>query len=137
MRRQAWQECLETNDCDVPDVVVGDWTASSGCEAARRLKAAGATAVVASNDEMAAGLIIGLLDMGVRVPEDVSVVGFDDILGNLVWPTLTTVRQDFAAIGQRLAEELMAQLQGARHESTSEMVSAPLVVRGSTAAPHH
>ena len=86
---------------------------------------------------MAAGLIIGLLDMGVRVPEDVSVVGFDDILGNLVWPTLTTVRQDFAAIGQRLAEELMAQLQGARHEPTSEMVSAPLVVRGSTAAPHH
>ena len=64
-------------------------------------------------------------------------MGFDDILGNLVWPTLTTVRQDFAAIGQRLAEELMAQLQGARHESTSEMVSAPLVVRGSTAAPHH
>lgn len=137
VRRQAWQECLETNDCDVPDVVVGDWTASSGCEAARHLKAAGATAVVASNDEMAAGLIIGLLDMGVRVLEDVSVVGFDDILGNLVWPTLTTVRQDFAAIGQRLAEELMAQLQGARHEPTSEMVSAPLVVRGSTAAPHH
>ena len=105
VRRQAWQECLETNDCDVPDVVVGDWTASSGCEAARHLKAAGATAVVASNDEMAAGLIIGLLDMGVRVPEDVSVVGFDDILGNLVWPTLTTVRQDFAAIGQRLATD--------------------------------
>ncbi|MGK2309643.1 LacI family DNA-binding transcriptional regulator [Cutibacterium sp. V970] len=137
VRRQAWQECLEANACVIPDVITGDWTASSGREAARYLKAAGATSVVASNDEMAAGIIIGLLDMGVRMPDEMSVVGFDDVLGNVVWPTMTTVRQDFAAIGQRLAEELMSRLQGPRRDSTSEMVPAPLIVRGSTAAPQH
>ncbi|WCC81194.1 LacI family DNA-binding transcriptional regulator [Cutibacterium equinum] len=137
VRRQAWQECLEDNGCEIPDVIAGDWTASSGREAARYLKAAGATATVVSNDEMAAGLIVGLLDLGVRVPDDMSVVGFDDVLGNVVWPTLTTVRQDFAAIGQRLAEKLLSQLRGTRHGSTCEMVPAPLVVRGSTAAPQH
>ena len=90
---------------------------------------------MASNDEMAAGAVIGLLDMGVRIPDDMSVVGFDDVLGNTVWPTMTTVRQDFAAVGQRLAEELLAQLQGAPR--TSVMVPSPLVIRGSTAPPQH
>ena len=81
----------------IRDSISGDWTASSGRDAACYLKDAGATAVLASNDEMAAGAIIGLLDMGVRIPDDMSVVGFDDVLGNTVWPTMTTVRQDFAA----------------------------------------
>jgi len=135
VRRQAWQECLETNDREIPDVIIGDWTASSGRDAARYLKDAGATAVLASNDEMAAGAVIGLLDMGVRIPDDMSVVGFDDVLGNTVWPTMTTVRQDFAAVGQRLAEELLAQLQGAPRKSV--MVPAPLVIRESTAPPRH
>lgn len=71
VRRQAWQECLETNDREIPDVIIGDWTASSGRDAARYLKDAGATAVLASNDEMAAGAVIGLLDMGVRIPDDI------------------------------------------------------------------
>ncbi|MSS44500.1 LacI family DNA-binding transcriptional regulator [Cutibacterium sp. WCA-380-WT-3A] len=135
VRRQAWQECLEANNCEIPDVITGGWTASSGRDAARYLKTTGATAVLASNDEMAAGVIIGLLDMGIRVPDDISVVGFDDVLGDAVWPTLSTVRQDFAAIGQRLVEELLAQLQGA--PKTSVMVPAPLVVRASTAPPQH
>ena len=130
--RQAWQECLETNDREIPDVIIGDWTASSGRDAASYLKDAGATAVLASNDEMAAGAVIGLHDMGVRIPDDMSVVGFDDVLGNTVWPT---VRQDFAAVGQRLAEELLAQLQGAPRKSV--MVPAPLVIRESTAPPRH
>ena len=135
VRRQAWQECLEANGCEIPDVVNGDWTTSSGRDAAHYLEAAGATAVLASNDEMAAGVIIGLLDMGVRVPEDMSVMGFDDVLGNAVWPTMTTVRQDFTAIGQCLSAELLAQLQGAPRKSV--MVPAPLVVRASTAPPRH
>mgnify|MGYP002720616401 FL=1 len=135
VRRQAWQECLETNDREIPDVIIGDWTASSGRDAASYLKDAGATAVLASNDEMAAGAVIGLHDMGVRIPDDMSVVGFDDVLGNTVWPTMTTVRQDFAAVGQRLAEELLAQLQGAPRKSV--MVPAPLVIRESTAPPRH
>ena len=91
--------------------------------------------MLASNDEMAAGVIVGLFDMGVRVPDDMSVVGFDDVLGSVVWPTMTAVRQDFTAIGQRLAEELLAQLQGVPKKSV--MVPAPLVVRGSTAPPQH
>jgi DNA-binding LacI/PurR family transcriptional regulator len=135
VRRRAWQECVEANGCEIPDVIKGDWTASSGRNAARYLRAAGATAVLASNDEMAAGVIVGLFDMGVRVPDDMSVVGFDDVLGSVVWPTMTAVRQDFTAIGQRLAEELLAQLQGVPKKSV--MVPAPLVVRGSTAPPQH
>ena len=92
------------------------------------------TAVLCANDEMAAGLLRALHEHGRRVPEDVSVVGFDDIpLAEYLWPPLTTVRQDFRAIGSELVALLLQQIR----ERTSlaghhVVVPTQLIVRAST-----
>lgn len=136
VREGAWRRTLVDHGCEVPPVVTGDWTAASGRRAAGRLCEAGATAVMSANDEMAAGLLIGLRELGVTVPEQMSVVGFDDVLGDVVWPALTTVRQDFDGIGRALAEQLMHQLdRGVESRPPHISVPAPLVVRASTDAP--
>ena len=113
-------------------VVRGDWTAESGYAAAREF--ADASAVFAANDQMALGLIRGLTDLGRRVPEDVSVIGFDDVPEAANYrPPLTTVRQDFDALGAQAVAALVAGIEGKTALTTG--LSAPrLVVRDSTSA---
>ncbi len=119
-------------------IVGGDWSATSGDLAARQLLAGGAsfTALFAQNDRMAVGAIRALREAGRRVPEDISVMGFDDIpLASYFDPPLTTMRQDMPGIGQRAAQLLIRALEAS--EAAPEHVSAPaeLVVRQSTASP--
>ncbi|MCS0500298.1 LacI family DNA-binding transcriptional regulator [Protaetiibacter mangrovi] len=121
--------------------LAGDWSAASGFAAAALLEA-DTTAVVAANDQMAIGLIAALTDAGRRVPEEVSVVGFDDVPeAAYVRPALTTVHQDFELVGRRAVEELLARLapEGAAAAAPAAAASAVipprLVVRASTAAP--
>lgn len=138
MRAAAWREHLVGSGRPVPEVLVGDWTARSGYEVGRRLAAdPGATAVYCANDEMAAGVVRALYEAGRRVPDDLSVVGFDDIpLAEFLWPPLTTVQQDFHQIGDRLLDLLMRQIRG-RETLTDTRITVPtrLVVRASTAPP--
>ena len=95
-------------------VVQGDFTYRSGMSAARQLlKAAQRPSVIfASNDDMAAGAVAALQAEGVRVPSDVSVVGFDDsAIASAIWPSLTTLRQpiaDMAAASVRLLAETLS-----------------------------
>lgn len=111
-RLESWQAALENAGAPVPEPVVGDWTPASGYEAGRRLlERDGVTAVFAANDDMAIGLLRACAEAGVRVPEDVSVVGFDDIpAAAYLNPPLTTIRPDnalLAAVGlQRLLDHL-------------------------------
>jgi DNA-binding LacI/PurR family transcriptional regulator len=99
--------------------VFGDWTADSGFEAGRALvRGTGSaaalpfSAVFAANDQMALGLIHAFRAAGLDVPRDVSVAGFDDIPEAAhFWPPLTTVRQDFAALGTRLVAMLIELIQ--------------------------
>ena len=71
------------------------------------------TAVFAANDLMAIGLMHGFRDAGLRVPDDVSVVGFDDVpVAAHVAPPLTTVHQDFPELGRRAVQILLAQIRG-------------------------
>ena len=71
-----------------------------------------ATAVFVSNDQMALGLLRAFGEKGVRVPEDVSVVGFDDQPESAFFmPPLTTVRQDFEELGKRCMELMRAQIE--------------------------
>jgi DNA-binding LacI/PurR family transcriptional regulator len=93
-------------------VVRGDWSATSGYEQGLRIAAdPEVTAVFCANDEMAAGLYRALRETGRSIPEDVSVVGFDDIpLAEHLWPPLTTVAQDFHQIGRELVELLLRQV---------------------------
>ncbi|MEK8110577.1 substrate-binding domain-containing protein [Micromonospora sp. M12] len=79
-RLAGWREALRAHGADEPPVVEGDWSAASGYAAGRELAGDGTvTAVFAANDDMAIGLIRAQLEAGRRVPEDISVVGFDDI----------------------------------------------------------
>ncbi|MCW8380857.1 LacI family DNA-binding transcriptional regulator [Streptomyces justiciae] len=115
----------------------GDFSAESGFRLAHQLCAADAvlpTAVFAGNDQMAMGALAAFAERGVRVPQDVSVVGFDDMKGaGYLVPALTTVRQDFAHVGSSAIEVLVRMLGGEPAER--HKIAPRLVVRRSTAAP--
>jgi len=92
------------------------------------------TALFASNDEMAVGAISELRASGRRVPEDVSVVGFDDIVfADAVDPPLTTVRQQRRIIGAKAMAMMIDLLEGRGGTARTELVPTELVVRGTTA----
>ncbi len=102
MQREAgWRQALMEHGIEPPQLIRGDWTAKSGYEAGCALAADPAcTAVYASNDAMAYGCIRGLESRGKRVPDDVSVVGVDDSLGDVVPDVgLTTMRFDNKRVG--------------------------------------
>ncbi|WP_406173744.1 LacI family DNA-binding transcriptional regulator [Streptomyces canus] len=137
-RIEGWQAALADRGAHEPPVLNGDWSAASGYAAGLGLASdRSVTAVFAAGDEMAIGLIHGLRESGRRVPEDVSVVGFD---GNPVFayvtPPLTTVRQPFEAA----SSEGIRLLLHAIEKPDTELPPAndppvELVVRGSTAPP--
>ncbi len=106
---------------------------SSGVRAADLVLAAGATAVVAYNDDIAAGLLTRFADRGVRVPDDVSVVGHDDTaLAEILTPRLTTVRIPAAAAGSAAARMLIRHLHGGNGTAGHCVLDAELIVRAST-----
>jgi DNA-binding LacI/PurR family transcriptional regulator len=116
-----------------PIVAVGDFTADSGAEAMRRLLAGwpDLDAVFAASDLMADGALRTLRQAGRRVPDDVAVVGFDDIdRARYTDPPLTTIRQPIAGIGRRMARQLLRLVAG---EEIEPVVTLPteLVVRES------
>lgn len=140
-RRAAWQRQLKRSGRAIPPAVVGDWSPRSGYDAARRLLMDdGVTAVFAANDQMAVGVLRAAAELGRRVPEDLSVVGFDDLdVAPFLTPPLTTVRQDLAAVGRRCVEQLIARIEeppgAGSGQTTSRFVRPELVVRASTAPP--
>lgn len=140
-RLRGWRAGLRQAGIAVPDVLAGDWSAASGYRVGQELLATGnpPTAVFAANDLMAIGLVRALVEGGVRVPDQVSVVGFDDIdAAGFTLPPLTTVRQDLVSLGRRGVEQLLGRIDGVIDaEGAAEQVwQAPtLVVRGSTGSP--
>jgi DNA-binding LacI/PurR family transcriptional regulator len=137
-RLHGWRAALAERDRRQPAVIEGDWSASSGYAAGHELAAAGdVTAVFAANDDMAIGLVRALLEAGLRVPEDVSVVGFDDSpVSAYVTPPLTTVRQPFDAVAHEGLRLLVQAIE--KPDAEPAPPSDPpveLVVRASTAPP--
>ncbi len=93
------------------------------------------TAVFAANDQMALGCLAAAKQLGIQVPEDVSVVGFDDIPeAGFFSPALTTVRLDFTEIGQRCVDRLLRQI-GVVDGELSPIAAPEVIVRSSTAPP--
>lgn len=91
-------------------------------------------AVVCASDLIALGVIRGLQDQGLRVPEDVAVVGFDDVaFAGHVSPPLTTIRQDIRAAGERLVGNLITLIEGG--QVRSQLIPPQLIVRRSCGAP--
>ncbi|MFJ9705248.1 LacI family DNA-binding transcriptional regulator [Streptomyces sp. NPDC101234] len=137
-RIEGWQAALAEHGAHEPPLLNGDWSAASGYAAGRALASdSSVTAVFAAGDEMAIGLIHALREAGRRVPEDVSVVGFD---GNPVFayvsPPLTTVRQPFEAAAREGVRLLVHAIEQPDAElPQAEEPPVELVVRASTAPP--
>lgn len=134
-RERGWREALAAAGAFVPEVIRGDWTAASGHAAI--LQACGAhtdgvaiAGLFAANDQMALGAIRAFADLGRLIPGDVAVVGFDDVADAADYrPPLTTVRQDFDALGAAAVDALVARIGGAAPASVS--LTPRLIVRAS------
>jgi LacI family transcriptional regulator len=137
-RRGGFADGLAAAGLDLPSdyVIAAAYTFESGLDAALTLLSRDPrpTAIFAGNDEMAAGVLHAARQLNLRVPEDVSVVGFDDFqIAARVWPPLTTIRTPTRYIGRMAAEKLM----GTERDETEEDEDAPqtlptLVVRDSS-----
>ncbi|GAA1924915.1 LacI family DNA-binding transcriptional regulator [Microbacterium aoyamense] len=126
-RERGWRAALAGRA--TPDPIRGDWTAASGHSAGLALPA-DVTAVFCANDQMALGAMRALADTGRRIPDDVAVVGFDDVADAADFrPPLTTVRQDFDALGERAVTALVGSIGGAA--PVAEIVPTRLIVRES------
>lgn len=115
----------------------GDFSLRSGYDAALHLLAMDRkpTAVFCDNDEMAIGLLNGLSQGGLRVPEDISVVGFDNIaMSGFTLPPLTTIRQHRADLGRQAAETLLTLIEG-KGGAEEMILPVELLVRDSTCPP--
>ncbi|MEU8423544.1 LacI family DNA-binding transcriptional regulator [Micromonospora sp. NPDC048835] len=133
-----WRSLLEAGmELEIKIRQIGPFspTMAGGERAARELCTRPATAVVAFNDQMAIGIIRGLGRMGVNVPGDVSVVGFDNILAaDIVSPGLTTVAAPLFAEGSAATRHLLTMIEGAPgHTGRPMVLPVRLVVRDSTA----
>ncbi|GAA2906899.1 LacI family DNA-binding transcriptional regulator [Streptosporangium fragile] len=137
-RVEGWRSALEAEGREVPEPLRGDWSARSGFDHGRQLaRDPQVTAIFVANDHMATGVLRALREAGRRVPQDVSVVGFDDVPeAPYLWPPLSTVRQNFTEIG-RLAFQLLLERIDGRAGVPHRMIEPELVVRESTGAPPH
>ncbi len=137
MRRLAgYRNALESAGLPYRDeyVVEGDFASESGCKAMRKLLALAEPpdAVFAASDMMALGAMRAVHDLGLRVPEDVAIVGFDDIhFASLSVPALTTIRQRKAEIGDKACEALLDLIEGKRLDPPCVTLPVDLVVRES------
>lgn len=134
-RVEGWEQAMRAHGLSVAEPSFGDWTADSGYEAGARLaKDRTCTAVFASNDTIAVGVVCALLDAGLRVPEDISVMGVDDsLVGVLPRLGLSTYRFDDTRVGM-LAFDL-ATNPPAEGEPPHILVPGEIVERASVAPP--
>lgn len=133
LRRDAYLGVVAHEGLVELPLIEGDWSSDAGYEAGSKLDPR-ATAVLCANDQAAFGLMHSLADAGRKVPDDVSVVGFDDTPeARHSMPPLTTVHQDFERVGQLAVTMLVEKLDGAEHRATTPLVPW-LVERQSTAA---
>ncbi|MCS3444636.1 DNA-binding LacI/PurR family transcriptional regulator [Microbacterium phyllosphaerae] len=129
-RERGWRETLVAAGIEPPAVARGDWSAEAGFAAGDALGAA--SAVFCANDQMALGLLRALAEAGRRIPEDVSVIGFDDVPDAANYrPPLTTIRQDFTALAHRAVDLLVAEIEGTAGVEASAVVPTLLVERAS------
>ncbi|MDQ0728237.1 LacI family DNA-binding transcriptional regulator [Microbacterium sp. W4I20] len=134
-RERGWRETLAAAGIDAPEVVRGDWSADAGFAAGVALAAA--SAVFCANDQMALGLLRALAEAGRRVPEDVGVIGFDDVPDAANYrPPLTTIRQDFTTLAHRAVGALVADIEGADAAASHTAVIPTLLVERDSTTRH-
>jgi DNA-binding LacI/PurR family transcriptional regulator len=137
-RIEGWRQALRAAGAEEPPPLPADWSAAAGYSAGRMLAGMPeVTAVFAANDHLALGILRALSERGRRVPQDVSIVGFDDVPEAAYFiPPLTTVRPDFDAVAQAGLDLLLAQMADDDGAAPGRVVLAPdLITRESVARP--
>ena len=137
-RLEGFSDALERLGCAFPEEMIarGSYSFESGSECARVLlgRPEPPTAIFASNDDMAAGVIQTATEMGLAVPRDLSVAGFDDsALATRIRPALTTIRRPVRAMARLAANKLIATIEGRDGDARAGVFLDPdLIIRDST-----
>jgi DNA-binding LacI/PurR family transcriptional regulator len=134
-RVAGWSDTLAEHNVQVVAHYEGDWQADSGYLYTRQLIADGKSfdSILVAGDQMALGVLRALAEFNYKVPEQVSVIGFDDLADCAYFsPPLTTIRQEFSAIGQ-IAVDLALDNSEQLTASKQEIIATTLIQRKSTA----
>lgn len=132
-RIEGWRVTLAAAGRVARDPLAGDWSAASGHKIGlKMLQRERPTAVFAANDQMALGLLKAAAELGIQVPEELSIVGFDNVPeAQFFQPALSTMHLDFMEVGRRCIDRIIQMIHG--HDGSPEPVVAPyLVPRSST-----
>ena len=138
-RLDGFLSAMKDANLTVPDnfILEGNYEYRSGLDAGESLlqQAQRPTAIFASNDEMAAGVIAAAHKAGIAVPDDLSIAGFDDsVIATVVWPQLTTVRQPIKEMAAAAVNMVTTECRGqAKNQSTARNLPIKLIMRESTA----
>ena len=137
-RMLGWRSALEDAGVRVPKPLQAGWDPQSSSQAAqhRLTRDPKVTAVLCGNDDLAIGVMRAMHQAGRAIPDDVSIVGFDDTpLAAFYIPALTTVRQDFAALGKACFAKLLSLLDANASQDAHPWPQAELIVRESAGPP--
>lgn len=146
LRSRAFMDTMHAAGIEVPDACVaqGMFTYHSGLVAARQLLQLPdrPTAIFSSNDDMAAAAVAVAHGMDLRVPEDITITGFDDTpVATTIWPALTTIHQPVSAMGRAAVRLILEQVRRRRERlpriNSHEVMKYRLVKRQSSAPPSH
>ena len=132
-RIRGWRDELGERRLEIIDPLHGDWSAASGYRLGLHLEVEPGSALFVANDHMAIGVLSALRERGIRVPEDVSIVGFDDVPeAGYLYPPLTTVRQDFASLGELIMQKVLVAVEEPETATEDTPLPTHLIVRQST-----
>jgi DNA-binding LacI/PurR family transcriptional regulator len=136
-RYRAWANTIKRAGLELGPHVQGDWSAESGYQAASQLLSSDSspfTAIMACNDHMALGALRALHAANIRVPDEISIVGYDDLPESRFFePPLTTVHHDFVAEGEYCVKTLLRMINRQHIDHSLHVLKPELAVRQSTA----
>jgi len=137
MSRLRWETLLDeapSRGMSIVEIGPGAPTLEGGRDSLRRIQASGVTAVLTYNDLMAIGLLGACRAAGIVVPDQLSVVGFDDIFGSdFTTPPITTIRTPLGLAGEQAVRRLIAEVEN--HDDVDTVgLTTEFVLRGSTSA---
>jgi DNA-binding LacI/PurR family transcriptional regulator len=136
-RIEGWRQTLLAARADVPPLLPADWSPASGYAAGQMLaRMPDVTAIFAANDHLALGIMKAMRERGRRIPQDVSLVGFDDIpeAGYFV-PPLTTIRPNFEEVARASLDLLLQQIRTGERSQDVRTIAPALVQRASVGPP--
>ncbi|HEY2123378.1 MAG TPA: substrate-binding domain-containing protein [Chthoniobacterales bacterium] len=138
LRKEGWMKALKSAGLSPGPIYEGDWTPRSGYEATQRLiceHRGEFSAVVVANDHMALGVLSAFSENGIKVPDEVSVLGFDGLPETAFYhPPLSTIYQDFGALGEVALEYLLEVINRPNAKPNRYILKPELVSRKSTKA---